>query len=268
MRIRQNITGLIAYRLLGNNVTRMGKSLEKLSAGYRIIRASDDAAGLAVSEKMRTQVKGLEQGNKNALDAVSLVQTAEAGMHEIHSMLQRLRTLSVQSSNATYTSTDRSLMQTEVNQLLEEIDRLASSTQFNEQKVLKNGESLRFHVGANKNEVMTTTIPVVGTSQLSIKGLSISTMTKAETSISSLSNAINSISEQRSNLGAVQNRLEHTLNATSIAMENMVASEARVRDLDIAKEMMEYTKTMILIQIGMAMLSQANQNPKMVLSLL
>ncbi|MFH1449030.1 MAG: flagellin [bacterium] len=264
----QNITAYAAHRNVGNTETAMAKNLEKLSSGYRINRAGDDAAGLAVSEKMRTQVKGLEQSGANSLDAISLVQTAEAGMHEVHSMLQRVRTLAVQSSNATYTSADRALMNTEVVQLKSEINRLASATQFNEKPVLGATSTYAFHVGANKDETLSTTIKKVSTTQLGISNLSISTVTKAEAAISNLSSAINTISGQRSDLGAVQNRLEHTLNATGIARENMAGAEARIRDLDVAKEMMDFTKNQILMQAGTSMLAQANQAPQSVLSLL
>ncbi|MDI6785652.1 MAG: flagellin [bacterium] len=268
MRIMQNITAYTAHRNFTNTGNNMSKNLEKLSSGYRINRAADDAAGLAVSEKMRTQVNGLNQAKRNAQDGISLVQTAEAGMHEIHSMLQRMRTLAVQTSNGTYTSTDRKLVQAEVAQLLQEIDRLASATQFNELQVLKTSGSVRFHVGANKDEILAATMQKVGVSELKIKGMTISTVAKAEVAIASLTSAINRISTQRSDLGAIQNRLDHTLNAIGIASENMAASEARIRDLDMAQEMMGFTKNQILLQAGTSMLSQANQMPQNVLGLL
>jgi flagellin len=246
----------------------MGKNLEKLSSGYRINRAADDAAGLAVSEKMRTQVNGLAQARRNALDGVSLIQTAEAAMHEMHTMLQRMRVLAVQTSNGTYTSKDRVLVQTEVDQLIDEIDRLASATQFNELQILKMNGSIRFHIGANKDEVMSVNIGELSSSGIGIKGLSISTITKAESAMSVLTSAINSISTKRAKLGALQNRLDHTLNALGIAYENMAASESRIRDLDMAREMMDFTKNQILLQAGTSMLAQANQIPQSVLALL
>ncbi|MFH1449031.1 MAG: flagellin [bacterium] len=273
MRIMQNVTAYTAHRNFTNTGNAMSKNLEKLSSGYRINRAADDAAGLAVSEKMRTQVNGLDQAKKNALDGISLVQTAEAGMHEIHTMLQRMRTLAVQTSNGTYTSTDRNLVQKEVNQLVSEIDRLASATQFNELNVLtatkdKELGSIRFHIGANKNEALTVKMSGISTTRLGIGSLSISTVTKSENAIHALTSAINKVSTKRSELGATQNRLDHTLNAIGIAHENMAASEARIRDLDMAQEMMGFTKNQILLQAGTSMLAQANQMPQSVLSLL
>ncbi|MBU0599666.1 flagellin [bacterium] len=272
MRIMQNITAYIAHRHFGNTNKNMDKNLEKLSSGYRINRAADDAAGLAVSEKMRTQVNGLDQARRNALDGVSLVQTAEAAMHEMHTMLQRMRTLAVQTANGTYTSTDRNLVQTEVKQLIDEIDRLSSATQFNELNILKLTSSIKFHIGANKNEIMAVNIGVMSSSQIGIKKgstyLSISTIARAESAIFALTSAINAISVKRANLGAVQNRLDYTLNALGIAHENMAASEARIRDLDMAKEMMDFTKNQILMQAGTSMLAQANQVPQSVLALL
>ncbi|MDI6785651.1 MAG: flagellin [bacterium] len=272
MRIMQNITAYTAHRHFGNTNNRVGKNLEKLSSGYRINRAADDAAGLAVSEKMRTQVNGLSQARRNALDGVSLIQTAEAAMHEMHTMLQRMRTLAVQTSNGTYTSKDRSLVQTEISQLIDEIDRLSSATQFNELNVLKLSSSIRFHIGANKDEIMSVNIGVIGASEIGIKKsgvkLSISTITKAESAIAVLTSSINTISTKRALLGALQNRLDHTLNALGIAHENMAASEARIKDLDMAEEMMDFTKNQILMQAGTSMLAQANQVPQSVLALL
>jgi flagellin len=255
-----------------------------LASGYRIVTAADDAAGLAVSERMRTQSRGLAQARLNIQDAISLVQTGEAGMHEIHAMLQRMRVLAVQAANETLTDADRRLLQEEVTNLVEEIDRLASGTVFNTMRILRatGGEFVwipevpapvparrfTFHVGANKGEVIRVPIPRVSTTTLLVEGLSITTRTAAEAAISTLDIAVNRLSGWRAGLGAAQNRLEHTLNATGIAFESISAAESRIRDLDFAAEMMEFTKRQILVQAGVAMLAQANMLPQTVLALI
>lgn len=276
MRIMHNISSLIARRNLENSNQLLLKNLEKLSSGYRINRASDDAAGLAISEKFRTQVAGLEQAIKNTRDGISLIQTAEGALTEIQMMIQRMRLLAVQCSNQTYTSTDRNQAQVEVNQLIEEIDRMASAVQFNTKQLFKGqwdsaepeGAPLRIHIGANKDEVIRITIKKFTASGLGVYGQSISTWAKAESAISVFQSAINLVSIQRANFGAYENRLDHIINGLGIAHENMSASEARIRDLDMAMEMSDFTKNQILAQAGTAMLAQSNSQPQMVLQLL
>lgn len=271
-----NISSLIARRNLENSNKLLLRNLEKLSSGYRINRASDDAAGLAISEKFRTQVRGLDQAIKNTRDGISLIQTAEGALTEIQMMVQRMRLLAVQCSNQTYTSTDRAQAQVEVNQLIEEIDRMASAVQFNTHQLFKghwdpaekNGAPLRIHIGANKDEIIRITIKKFTASGLGIYGQSISTWAKAESAISVFQSAINLISIQRANFGAYENRLDHIINGLGIAYENMSASESRIRDLDMAMEMSDFTKNQILAQAGTAMLAQSNSQPQMVLQLL
>ncbi|MDI6785650.1 MAG: flagellin [bacterium] len=280
MRIMHNISSLIARRNLENSNHLLLKNLEKLSSGYRINRASDDAAGLAISEKFRTQVAGLEQAIKNTRDGISLIQTAEGALTEIQMMVQRMRVLAVQCANETYTSTDRSQAQVEVKQLIEEIDRMASAVQFNTKQLFKghfdpdtkidgkDGEPLRLHIGANKDEILRITIKRFTASGLNILNQSISTMMKAESAITRFQSAINLISIQRANFGAYENRLDHIINGLGIAYENMSASESRIKDLDMAMEMSDFTKNQILAQAGTAMLAQSNSQPQMVLQLL
>ncbi|MBU1154175.1 flagellin [bacterium] len=280
MRIMHNVSSLIASRNLDNSNKLLLKNLEKLSSGYRINRASDDAAGLAISEKFRTQIKGLDQAIKNTRDGISLIQTAEGALTEIQAMVQRMRLLAVQSANQTYTTTDRSQAQVEVNQLLEEIDRMASAVQFNTKQLFKGhwdpnatvdgkpGSPLRIHIGANKDEIILITIKKFTTSGLGVYGQSISTWNKAESAINIFQSAVNLISIQRANFGAYENRLDHIINGLGVAFENMSASEARIRDLDMASEMSDFTKNQILAQAGTAMLAQSNSQPQMVLQLL
>jgi len=273
MRITHNIPAIFSLRLLSRTQDDINSSIEKLSSGLRINRASDDAAGLAISEKMRTQVRGLTQALKNAQDGISLIQTAEAGMQETHTILQRMRDLAVQSANDTYTSGDRSKIQVEVAQLIQEITRISSATQFNMMPLL-NGDwaagrgSLVLHVGANTNETLRINITTMNSRGLGILDINISTRAGSNSSLSVLDDAIGIVSTYRSNLGAYQNRLEHTINATGIAMENMQAAESRIRDADMAEEMMNFTRNQILSQAGTAMLAQANLLPQSVLPLL
>ena len=273
MRITHNIPAIFSLRLLSRTQDDINSSIEKLSSGLRINRSSDDAAGLAISEKMRTQVRGLTQALKNAQDGISLIQTAEAGMQETHTILQRMRDLAVQSANDTYTSGDRSKIQVEVAQLIQEITRISSATQFNMMPLL-NGDwaagrgSLVLHVGANTNETLRINITTMNSRGLGILDINISTRAGSNSSLSVLDDAIGIVSTYRSNLGAYQNRLEHTINATGIAMENMQAAESRIRDADMAEEMMNFTRNQILSQAGTAMLAQANLLPQSVLPLL
>jgi flagellin len=271
MRINHNLNALNAWRNLGSANTNMGKSLEKLSSGLRINRAGDDAAGLAISEKMRGQIRGLDMATKNAQDGISLIQTAEGALTETHSMLQRMRELAVQSANDTNVDADRTALQDEISQLSSEIDRIANNTEFNTQKLLNGSFSAKtFHIGANKDQAITLSIGNMQTASLAtgMGTVTVSTQADANTAISTIDAAINSVSTERAKLGAVQNRLEHTVNNLSVSSENLTAAESRIRDVDMAREMMKFTKDQILLQSSNAMLAQANQLPQNVLSLL
>ena len=274
MRIQHNISALNAHRQLGSNQTGIAKNLEKLSSGYRVNRAGDDAAGLAISEKMRSQIKGLETAQKNAQDGISLVQTAEGALTEVHSMLNRMVELATQSANGTYdNTTDRAALQAEVDSLLSEIDRIADNTNFNGQKLLDGtlsgtAAALTLQVGPSAVETIKVEVKSMAASGLGVSGLVISNIGSANASISKINTAINTVSTQRANLGAIQNRLEHTINNLGVTAENMTAAESRIRDVDMAKEMMEFTKNNILSQAATSMLAQANQTPQGVLQLL
>lgn len=377
MRINNNISALNAWRNLLSTDFAMGKSLERLSSGFRINRAADDAAGLAISEKMRGQIRGLNQAVRNAQDAISLIQTAEGALSETHSILQRMRELANQAANDTNTDADRFEIQKEINQLVEELTRIGVTTEFNTKKLLNGEFSGVFHIGANEQQTMTVSISdmradalnvvadnwvatydrgttnmdatknnlynlkggtyyatvtasgkvtlkdvdgnVVGTGTLGDnattvtisvatsfradaatgtsvvlgisdtntatgvatdagtitirlleqgEGISVMTQTHAESAVTAIQNALDRVSAQRSNLGAVQNRLEHTINNLSVAAENLSAAESRIRDVDMAQEMVIFTRNQILLQAGTAMLAQANTKPQAVLQLL
>ncbi len=269
MRINHNIAALNTHRQLGNANNGQMKSMEKLSSGLRINRAGDDAAGLAISEKMRGQIRGLEMASKNSQDGISLIQTAEGALNETHSILQRMRELAVQSANDTNTSDDRNQLQSEIDQLLSEIDRISNDTQFNTMTLLDGGFAATLQIGANDGQNINFSIATMSTTGLSINGLDISSaQTAADASIASLDDAIKSVSTARSGLGALQNRLEHTINNLGTSAENLTAAESRIRDVDMAKEMMSQTKNSILSQAAQAMLAQANQQPQGVLQLL
>lgn len=270
MRINHNIAAINTHRQLNFNNTNVGKNLEKLSSGYRINRAGDDAAGLAISEKMRGQIRGLNMAQKNAQDGISLIQTAEGALHETHSILQRMRELAVQSANDTnMDEVDRASMQEEVNALIEEIDSIADRTEFNTQKLI-NGEfeNKFFHIGANKGQNIEVSIEAMNAKAIGVEGLEISEQSKADAAIETIDKALNQVSTQRAALGAIQNRLEHTINNLGASAENLTAAESRIRDVDMAAEMMEFTKNNILTQAAQAMLAQANQQPQGVLQLL
>ena len=274
MRIQHNIAALNSYKNLTSNNNTVGKNLEKLSSGYRINRAGDDAAGLAISEKMRAQITGLEAASKNANDGISLIQTAEGALTEVHSMLNRMVDLAQQSANGTYQDkVDRENLQMEFTALNSEIDRISSGTSFNGTKLL-NGDlatkGLTLQIGETSDTFnqIAVTIGKMDSASLGVKTLSVGKQTDAATAVSMIKTAINSVSSTRGRLGATQNRLEHTINNLSVASENMTAAESRVRDVDMAKEMMSYTKNNILVQASQAMLAQANQVPQGVLQLL
>ncbi|MFY0520181.1 flagellin [Lysinibacillus sp. UGB7] len=269
MRIQHNISALNTHRNLSFNNTEASKNLEKLSSGYKINRAGDDAAGLAISEKMRGQIRGLDMATKNAQDSISLIQTAEGALNETHSILQRMRELAVQSSNDTNVSSDRADLQKEINALSEEITRISTDTEFNTQKLLNGSFSGKtFHIGANKDQKINLTITTMSAAKLAVSKISISSQGNANTAIDTINKAITSVSDARSSLGAVQNRLEHTINNLGATSENLTAAESRIRDTDMAKEMMGFTKNNILMQAAQSMLAQANQQPQGVLQLL
>jgi flagellin len=265
-----------SLRQLGTNNTNTGKNLEKLSSGYKINRAGDDAAGLAISEKMRGQINGLEMASKNAEDGISLIQTAEGGLNETHSILQRMRELAVQAANGTNDATDDlANIQKEVTALITEVDRIADSTKFNKIDLLNGSLSstgVTFQIGANNQTYEQVELKIAnmtaGASGLAISGVDLSTQTGAQAALDTLDTAIGSVSTERANLGAMQNRLEHTVNNLGVTSENLTAAESRIRDVDMAKEMMEFTKNNILSQAAQAMLAQANQQPQGVLQLL
>jgi flagellin len=262
LRINNNVEAFNAHRQLVATSDRASKSMERLSSGYRINRAADDAAGLAISEKLRGQIRGLSQAQRNAQDGVSLVQTAEGSLNEVHSMLQRVRELAVQYSNGTLSTSDKAAITAEAAQLASEIERIGTTTNFNGIKLLDGSAStVSFQVGANDNDQITVTTESLGGKVGSID-------VSQTSAISAIDAAIQNVSTLRSTFGAVQNRLEHTLNNISTYQENLTASESRIRDLDMASEMVSFSKDQILQQAGTSMLAQANQAPQAVLSLL
>ena len=276
MRIQHNIPALSSHRNLTNNNSAVSKNLEKLSSGYRINRAGDDAAGLAISEKMRAQITGLQTAQKNAEDGVSLVQTAEGALTEVHSMLNRMVELATQSANGTYSNENRAEMQKEIDALNAEIDRIGETSNFNGTKLFDGKTaSIALHVGessADANQITVTLTAMsssnIGSAKVNVKDIDIKTAAGAKTAIDTINKAIDGISSQRSDFGALQNRLEHTINNLGVQTENITAAESRIRDVDMAKEMMSYTKNNILVQASQAMLAQANQIPQGVLQLL
>ncbi|WP_054957464.1 flagellin Hag [Paenibacillus dakarensis] len=270
MIINHNIAAMNTHRQLGTNTANTNKSIEKLSSGLRINRAGDDAAGLAISEKMRGQIRGLDMASKNAQDGISLIQTAEGALNETHSILQRIRELAVQSANDTNTNDDRAELQQEVTELTKEITRISTDTEFNTKKLLDGAgvSNAVFQIGANTSQSITLSIGNMGAASLGISSLAIGTQTGANAALSVLDNAIKKVSSERAKLGANQNRLEHTINNLGTTSENLSAAESRIRDVDMAKEMMNQTKNNILAQAAQAMLAQANQQPQAVLQLL
>jgi flagellin len=267
LRIQNNVEAFNAQRQLSANSERLGKAMEKLSSGFRINRAADDAAGLAISEKLRGQIGGLAQASRNAQDAVSLVQTAEGALNEVHSMLQRVRELAVQYKNGTLSTNDRTAIQSEVNQLQAEITRIGSETEFNGIKLLSGSTpTVSFQVGAaDGQQIAVTTIAMASQVDATVFTLSAAS---TQTDIQQIDDAINNISSARATFGAVQNRLDHTISNLASYTENLTASESRVRDADMAAEMVAFTKLQILQQAGTSMLAQANAAPQGVLSLL
>ncbi|MBU9721723.1 MULTISPECIES: flagellin Hag [Bacillaceae] len=295
MIINNNIPALNTHRQMGVNQNAMQNSMEKLSSGLRINRAGDDAAGIAISEKMRAQINGLDQASRNAQDGISLIQTAEGALDETHSILQRMRELAVQASNDTNVAVDRGEIQKEMDQLIDEIDRIAETTEFNTQNLLGDNDdgdfsgdanTFTFHIGANEGQNIELSIASMSSEHIgdggdgdadSINDLrsdgdgengALLTQTGADGAITTINNAIEAVSAERSNLGATQNRLEHTISNLDNASENLSAAESRIRDVDMAAEMMEMTRANILSQASQSMLAQANQQPQSVLQLL
>lgn len=268
LRINQNLLAMNAARNLSLTDDAFTKSLERLSSGLRINRAADDAAGLSISEKLRSQVRGLNQAMRNAQDGISLLQTAEGGLASIHNVLQRMRELAVQAANDTATAEDRTAIQNELNALRDQIDWIADKTEFNTQALLDGSFVNRsLQIGANAGQVISITIATVDASTLSVSTLDVSTTEGASSAIAAVDNAIKTVSGERSKVGALQNRLEHTIANVGVSSENIAASESRIRDVDVAQEMMNFTRNQILMQAGIAMLAQANAAPQTVLSL-
>jgi flagellin len=265
LRIQHNVEAFDAQRQLALTSDKMGKVMEHLSSGYRINRAADDAAGLAISEKLRAQISGLSQAYRNTEDGISLVQTAEGSLNEVHAMLQRVRELAAQYKNGTLSTEDRTAIQSEVNQLGSEIQRIGTAAAFNGISLLANAGTITFQVGANDGDAIAVSTISLGSA---VGSGVFSLSTTGTTDISEIDDAINQVSAQRSTFGAVQNRLEHTANNLSVYQENLTASESQIRDVDMAAEMVKFTKDQILQQAGTSMLSQANQLPNSVLSLL
>src|ERR1700712_3704656 len=268
LRVNTNTMAMNAYRNLSATDNSMSKNLEKLSSGLRINRAGDDAAGLVTSENLRSQVSGLKQAVRNAQDGISVVQTAEGALTEVHSMLQRMRDLAVQAANTGSNGTTAiAAAQAEVNQLVSAIGDIASRTTFNGTALLatSGGSTLSFQTGANSGETLSVSLADMGVSALGISSLSLG---NASSAITTLDTAINSVATQRGVFGAAQNRLEHTIANLSVSQENLSASESRIRDTDMAQEMTQFSKSQILMQAGTAMLAQANSSAQGVLSLL
>ena len=269
MVVQHNLSAMNTNRQLGITTSAQAKSTEKLSSGYRINRAGDDAAGLTISEKMRSQIRGLNKASSNAEDGVSLIQTAEGALNEAHSILQRMNELATQAANDTNTSTDRTAIQKEVNALSAELSRIASTTQFNTMNLLDGSfENKNLQVGALEGQKITISIEAMNATALGVEALSVDSFANAGDAMTKVQEAISKVSTQRSALGALQNRLEHTIANLDTTSENTSSAESRIRDVDMAEEMVEYSKNNILAQAGQSMLAQANQSTQGVLSLL
>ena len=269
MVVQHNMAASNANRQLGISTNTLSKSTEKLSSGYRINRAADDAAGLSISEKMRSQIRGLNKASSNAQDGISAIQTAEGALNEAHSILQRMNELATQSANDTNTTADRTAVQSEVNALTNELSRIASTSQFNTQNLLDGtftGKNLQ--VGALENQKITISIGNMNAKALGVNSLDVKSFTKAGAAMTLIQKAISKVSGQRSDLGALQNRLEHTVNNLDNISENTQTAESRIRDTDMASEMVQYSATSIIQQAGQSMLAQANSQTQGVLSLI
>jgi flagellin len=266
LRINQNVDALAAHRYLAKTSDAVSTSMERLSSGLRINKAADDAAGLGISEKMRGQINGLAQAQRNIQDGVSMVQTAEGNLDEVHSILQRIRELAVEYKNGSLSQSGKDAIQSEVNQLASEVDRIGTSAQFNGISLLDGtaggSGAVTFQVGANDSDILAISFPSLST-KLGSAWVNMQTAT-----LSDIDAAIDAVTDVRSGFGATQNRLEHALSVTAVYQENLTAAESRIRDVDMADEMVTLTKNQILQQAGTAMLAQANQAPQAVLNLL
>ncbi len=273
MRVQHNMQAANANRMLGGNVKAVAKNTEKLSSGYKVNRAADDAAGLSISEKMRNQIKGINQAVSNSEDGQYLIQTAEGNMNEIHSILQRMGELATKAANDVNQSVDREAIQKEINQLTQEIDSIANKAQFNGTYLLRENKTLNLQVGANAGENMTINLKkmdsvTIGVNVSGYIALSIGTHSHAAGAMAAITSAIKTVSANRSALGAIQNRLDYTINNLMNYSENLTSAESNIRDTDMAKEMVNYSKNNILQQTAQSMLAQANQSNQGVLSLL
>ncbi len=279
MRISHNMSAIFANRQVKLVSERLDKAIEKLASGEAINRAGDDASGLAVSEKMRTQMYGLLQAEKNAQNGISFIQVAEGSLQQINDILQRIRMLSIQAANGIYSNTDRVQIQVEVSQLIDEVDRIATSAEFNRQKILtgiyaRNSQtgSMFFHVGPNQNQRVLAVVATMSSRALNLvegnSKRSLSTVALANALVGFVDSALDKLNRQRADLGAYYNRMENTIRALAYSHENMTAAFSRIRDADMAAEMVEFTKNQILVQSGTAMLAQANFKPQLVLKLL
>ncbi|RJE48777.1 MULTISPECIES: flagellin [unclassified Dehalobacter] len=269
MIVNTNLSSLSAQRSLNTTNKAMQSSLEKLSSGYRINKAADDAAGLAISEKMTSQINGLNQAADNAESAITLIQTAEGALTETHSILQRMRTLAVQAATDTNTAADRAEITLEITQLNSEIDGIANRTQFNGQNLLNTASNaFTFQIGANCGQTLSVTLNQMNNVSLGVSTISVSSQTFAAAAIATIDTAITAVSDERAKLGANQNRLEHTIANLNVASENLTSARSTIKDVDMAAEMSDFTKNQIISQAGVAMLAQANQVPQNVLKLL
>ena len=279
MRINHNMSAIFANRHLKLMTQNLDRSIERLSSGQAINKAGDDASGLAVSEKMRTQINGLFQAEKNTMNGLSFIQVAEGSLQQINDILQRVRTLSVQAANGIYSNQDRQQIQVEVSSLIDEIDRISTSAEFNRMKMLtgvfshssKTG-SMFFHVGPNSNQRIRAYITTMSSRALNLwdtgNKRTISTVGSANSMIGFIDRGLDSLNRQRADLGAYYNRMENTAKSLNLSYENMMAADSRIRDADMAAEMVEFTKNQILVQSGVAMLSQANSRPQLIVKLL
>jgi flagellin len=270
MVVQHNLQAMNSNRMLGLTQGTLSKSTEKLSSGYRVNRAADDAAGLAISEKMRRQIRGLTQASRNAQDGISMVQTAEGALNEVHDMLQRMNELAIQAKNGTnVASTDKTYINLEVSQLIQEIDDVANNTKFNGLSLLnKDGNTITLQVGAEASHEMTLTLSKLDAEGLGVNDVKVDTSADADGAIDTIKTAIDKLNKQRAKLGAYQNRLEHKIANLDNVVENTTAAESQIRDTDMASEMVKYSNANILQQAGQSMLAQSNQSNQGVLSLL
>jgi flagellin len=269
MIINHNISAVFTNRILARTERELSKSIEKLASGIRINKAGDDASGLAVSETLRSQIRGLEQAQKNALNSISFIQTAEGSLQSVHSILHRMRELAVQSANAIYSEEDRSLIQVEVSQLIEEIDRIGGTTEFNKFKILDGSNpDFQFQVGPNPGQSITVVMKTMTAEAIGVSGLTMSTIDTANEALGRIDQAVGSVSKMRASYGAVQNRLEYVVSNLAVASENLQAAESRIRDTEMASEIVNFMRLRILKDSGVAMLMQANLKLELVVRLL